>query len=317
MSLPPFAGRLLIGAIAIQCSVLIAPPVWSQTTEWVGAVGDWHTASNWSNGVPVAGTDAIVPFSATPTVTLAGAICRNLSTGTGSGGSTLRIQSGSLAVAQMLHVATAHNVAAQQSGGAVNANELVLGNPNATGAYTLTGGTLTAATVRVGTLDPTSGGIFSLSGASPQCAIGDSLVLGPDGSFVCGAGTLTVGSGGSGGTRVDGAFTLTNAPSVTMSGFTMGPNGTLSVALLPTGIGTITVTGTAVLSGTLLVTDVAAPNGTYEILSAGSLEGGFDSSFLPPSVSLRVEGGTVSLIKGTVPVEPVSWGRVKAGTDPR
>ena len=45
----------------VQTVTLTVP---ATTTIWIGATdGNWHTADNWSNGVPQDGYDVIIPYS--------------------------------------------------------------------------------------------------------------------------------------------------------------------------------------------------------------------------------------------------------------
>jgi len=78
------------------------------------------------------------------------------------------------------------------------------------------------------------------------------------------------------------------------------------------GTAPIVVTGTAQLGGQLEVADIFAGDGTYEIMRADSFQGTFDSVLLPDSWSWRIEGHSLLLTKGPVPVEATSWGRIKS-----
>jgi hypothetical protein len=70
-----------------------------------------------------------------------------------------------------------------------------------------------------------------------------------------------------------------------------------------------------VLNGTFKVFDFAAPNGTYEVLRAESIVGTFDAVELPATGdwSWRIEGNSVFVSKGPVPVEATTWSGIKAG----
>ena len=125
------------------------------------------------------------------------------------------------------------------------------------------------------------------------------------------AGTLTVGTATGHGTRIDGAFTLNNKPTVSMEGLVMSPTATLSVGIGQFGVSTIIVDGTATLDGQLLVLDILAANGTSEVLRGAPLQGAFSMVSLPDDWSWRIEGNSLLLTKGPVPVEPTTWGRVK------
>ncbi len=280
----------------------------AQTTSWIGTVGDWGVAGNWSDGEPTPGTDVVIPNAATVSVTQDGEACKSLTTGT-LGGPTLFIDSGSLAVTGRLHVASMVSGVVSHRGGTVTAGDLLVTSPGASGSYTMTGGSLTLGSAVIGYNDVGMAGSFVQSLTSPSCTINGPLHIDRAGSWNCGAGSLT-----SGAVTLDGAFTLINQPTISLAAFTMSETARLSVAVGPTGVGTMMVTGTATLSGTLLVTDIGAANGTYEVLRAGAIEGSFVMESLFPDWAWYVDGNALFLTKGQVPVEATTWGGIKTLT---
>jgi len=71
---------------------------------WTGAVSrDWHTAGNWTNGVPDASSAAIIPPTANdPIIAAAGGVCANLDL---RGGATLTLAGGGLESADDVSIA--------------------------------------------------------------------------------------------------------------------------------------------------------------------------------------------------------------------
>ena len=305
-----YRDRCLGLAVPAALAAFSPHPAGAQTTSWTAGLGDWGTAANWSDGEPTADVDAEMPITGTAIVTLAGETCRRFTMGAGGSGSVLRINTGSLTVVERLHVGAGFSSTVQHFGGTLSAGELVLGDL-APAAYSMTGGTLTLGSARIGDDSPSSG-TFSTGAGSLSCTIMGSLRIAPGGSFVFGAGTLNVGASASDTTVVEGAFQIANLPAISMTGFKMSDDGALHVLILPTGVSTIMVTGAAVLNGQLLITEVGAPNGTYEILRGNPLQGTFDMATLPDDWAWRVEGNSLLVTKGQVPVERSSWGGIKS-----
>lgn len=283
----------------------------AQTTRWVGTTGGWSDAANWSDGEPTSGVDAEVHFASTPTITLSGETCRNLTTGIDQGGSTLMVQSGSLTVVNRLHLGFGVSGSMQQTGGSVSAEELVLANVGTTATSTMSGGTLTLNRATIGSASLGSAS-FSTLATNPVVTIAHQLRVAHGGTYVCGAGSLTVGSAATDSTIVEGAFLLSNSPTVNLTTMTMADGGTIGFTVVPTGISKIQVAGVATINGLLLVNDVLAPDGDYEVLRAGTLQGTFDSTLLAEHWSYRIEGSSLFITKNSVPVEPATWGGIKA-----
>jgi len=96
MRLSPFANRPF-GSLLVALPIGVLPSsAGAQFTQWTGTVGNWGEPSSWSDGEPTAGIDAEVPYAATITINQVGEVCRDLTTGTVSGGSAVMIQSGTL-----------------------------------------------------------------------------------------------------------------------------------------------------------------------------------------------------------------------------
>lgn len=284
-----------------------------QTTTWTTGIGNWGAASNWSGGEPTADTDAVLPgISGTAIVNMPGEVCRSFTSGTVGGGSTLQIDfGGSLAVAEQIRIGAAEGGVVHHNAGTLTARDLVLASDNGLASYLIFAGSLTVERAVVGGLDPSSGG-FSSSGTNPNVRITRSLFIDEGGSFVFGSGTLNVGTTSADSTIVKGAFQIANNPAMTTTEFFMTPEGFFGVTLIPGLVPKVTVTGTAVLDGQLFVGDLGVPDGTYEVLTGNPVLGAFDMVTLPNDWSWRVEGNSLLLTKGQVPVESATWGRLKS-----
>jgi hypothetical protein len=303
--------RLSILALFFAASLAAPHEAGAQTTTWIGSLGDWGTASNWSDGVPTAGVDAVVPGNATVMVTLPSEVCRNLTTGTSASNTTLRFQSGDLTVGQTLDIGPNASSAVEHFGGAISAGELILGSTTSASSYTMTGGTLTLGSAQIGSDQQFSSGLFTMSATTPMCTITGPLSIGATGSVVCGAGTLHVGTTSTDTVRVRGTLSVSNAPEVTMTRLTITGTGIFSVGIGVTGVPTVIVSGQVDLAGTFQILDILASDGTYEVLRGNPVVGTFDTVFLPSGWSWRIDGNSLLVIKATQAVESTSWGRVK------
>lgn len=308
----PAAVFMPLFALPLAAALVVPGTARATVTSWLGSTGDWGNAAKWSAGEPTAGDDAEVPNSSTVQVTLAGETCANLTMGATLGGCTLHVMSGALNVVGRAHIADTAPATLLLQGGTLTAAEFRLGNTgNGIGSATVSGGTLNAGTITIGD-DPAGSGTFSTTATTPLVRVTGNLYVKKGGSYVCGAGTLNVGTQPTDGVFVDGAFSLVNKPTVTLTSLTLTSTATLSVTLIPSFFGRIDVAGPATLDGKLLVGDVGMADGTYEVLRANPLQGTFSSQFLPANWSWRVEGNSLLLTKGPVPVTPTSWGRIKA-----
>jgi len=301
--------------ISALFSLFALSPAAAQTTTWTGTTGDWSTASNWSNGEPTASTDVVIPFG-TPTITLAGEVCRNLTTGTQNGGSILQISSGSLTVSGTLAVSQAFSSTVQHFGGLVTADVLNLGGGGISAAYVMTQGTLHLGSAQIGgsgTLDA----VFSFGPSVTGCTISGSLHINSGGHMVVGGGNFQVGTSATDSVVVSGgAFSVVNKPTITMMSFTMKNNAILAVAVSPGVPKIIMVSGSAVLEGQFIITDVLAPKGTYEVLRANSLQGSFSGVTSPQGWSYKIEGNSLFVVKADVAAEPATWSGLKRRFEP-
>ncbi|MCD4696123.1 MAG: fibronectin type III domain-containing protein, partial [Bacteroidales bacterium] len=80
----------------------------AQSSIWGGYAksNDWHTASNWSNGVPDASTSVIIPagLNAYPTITVTAAHCYNLYMGSDASGAATLLDNSLLTVHGTAHI---------------------------------------------------------------------------------------------------------------------------------------------------------------------------------------------------------------------
>lgn len=310
-------GRAVVPIVVLLAVLLAAPSSRAQsTTTWFGSVGDWSVAANWSNGEPTATSTAVLTFAGTVNVTQPGEVCRSLWLGMTGGIVSAVITGGTLSVSDSLRVGAVGSGSVQHQSGTVSAGKVILGSPGQSGSYLHFAGSLTTARLECGTRAINSSGTYSSSVQSPVCTITDSLYIGPSGSYVCGAGTLTVGSGGNGGVLVDrGAFQVINTPVMNVAGFKMTAGATFTRTIIFGSNSTLVSSGPVVLDGQLLVLDLSTPDGSYELIRGNPLTGTFDITSLPPTGnwSWRIEGNSLWVTRGTVPVEPTTWSRVKAG----
>lgn len=289
-----------------------AAPSSGLVTTWIGGLGDWGAAKNWSAGVPTSGHVARIASVGTVVVTQMGETCQRLDIAIG-GIPTLRVSGGSLAVTDTLHLGIDDLGTVQHMSGTVTANTLVIGGvPPGGGAYAMTNGTLTVGSAWIGTSEVFASGQLTMAQTS-TCTITGSLHVASAGSIgIGGTATLTAGTGAADEVTLDGSFGITGTPAVTFTRFTMAPTATLNATIVLGDHAPIVVTGPAVIDGTLLVTDVQTPDGEYEILRGNPLSGSFDSAiFTSPGWSWRVSGNSLYVDRSTSPVESVSWGGIK------
>ena len=290
-------------ALILAAVALFPSSARAQSTTWFGSTGNWSTAVNWSNGEPTADVDAILSGSGTAQVTMSGEICRNLFAGNVS-----ITTGGSLNV---IHRIQAGNI--NQNGGAVSADSLVLG-VSTIGQYLMFNGTLTVNHLVLGTAVPSSAN-FSTSAGNPNITVAHSLTIGRGANIVSGAGTLTVGTSSADSLVVFGAYQMANRPTQKVTNFVMRPLAVMNVTILFNGITPVVSSGAAILDGTLNVFDLSAPNGTYELVRGNPISEDFDVINLPGAGdwSWRIEGNSLLVTKGPVPVKPTTWSRLKAG----
>jgi hypothetical protein len=177
-------------------------------------------------------------------------------------------------------------------------------------------GSLTVDHATVGMASPNVGASISTSGiGNPFFTVTHTLTIGRFADVVAGGGTITVGTSDADSLVVLGTLQLMGSPTIAISNLAMRDQSVLSTFVLFNGFGGFISAGTAVLNGTFKVFDFAAPNGTYEVLRAESIVGTFDAVELPATGdwSWRIEGNSVFVSKGPVPVEATTWSGIKAG----
>lgn len=316
MALVGFTRSGIVSMVALLAALLPAAAHAQSTTTWFGSTGDWGVAANWSNGEPTATSTAVLQFAGIVQVTQPGEVCRSLWLGMTGGIVTAQIVSGSLNAVDSLRVGAVGSGTVQHNAGTVTAGKVILGSERQSGSYLHFAGSLTTSRMECGTRAVNASGTYSASVQNPTCTITDSLYIGQSGSFVFGAGTLTVGSGGSGGVLVDrGAFQVVNTPVMNVSGFRMTDGATFSRTIIFGGISTLVSSGPVELNGQLLVLDLSTPDGSYELIRGNPLTGTFDSVSLPTvgDWSYRIEGNSLWATRGAVTTEATTWGRLKAG----
>lgn len=311
--------RLLAGvaapAVVLALVALPAPAAHAQVTTWFGSTGNWGTAANWSNGEPTADLDAVLTAAGTAQVTASGETCRNLIVGTVGGGPSVTISGGSLSVVHRIQVPRASSGTISQTLGAVSADSLVLGAASSIGQYQMSGGTLTVNHLVIGTAENASTGQFTTNVANPNLTVTHTLTIGRGANIVHGAGTLNAGTAVTDSVVVLGAWQMINRPTTRVTNFVLRDGASLTATVLFNGITPVIAGGAVVLNGTLIVNDLTAPNGTYELLRGNPLTGAFDTVNLPAvgDWSWRIEGNSLLVTKGPVPVAATTWGAIKAG----
>ncbi len=176
-------------------------------------------------------------------------------------------------------------------------------------------GSLTVENATIGLASPNIGASAATRPTgNPVFTVTRSLTIGPFADFVAGGGTITIGTTSADSLVVRGTLQLMNTPATTARNLAMRDQSVLSATVTQIGFSGVVVTGTAVLKGTLKVIDSLAPDGNYEVIRAGSIVGTFSAAQLPStgSWSWRIEGNSVFVTKGVVPVEEVTWGEIKA-----
>ena len=226
------------------------------TTTWKGGSGDWNTPSEWSNGVPTAADDAVLPVFGEATITGSGSAATltlagdphyvTLLTLTGTHAvSTVDVTSGYLELA----APGALSFQSAVIGGGIGGGNLGIGgidvSPGATlgsGAITLAGGTLT--------------------GVLGQFANPITLGAGPGLDAIYGTGTLS-GLITGGAALVLGNLVLTNAANSNSGG--IAASGTVEIA-------TNGAAGTGPLSadGGRLILDAGVTGGPINAARGGS-----------------------------------------------
>lgn len=180
----------------------------------------------------------------------------------------------------------------------------------------LASGSLTVDHAIVGMAAPNLFASISTSGiGDPYFTVTHSLTIGRFSDVVAGGGTITVGTSDADSLVVLGTLQLIGTPTISISNLAMRDQSVLSTTVVFNGFDGFISAGTAVLNGTLKIFDSLAPNGTYEIIRAESIVGTFDAVELPVAGdwSWRIEGNSVFVTKGPVPVEATTWSSIKAG----
>jgi hypothetical protein len=182
----------------------------------------------------------------------------------------------------------------------------------------LTGGSLTVDNALVGLASPNIGASLAMSAiGGASLTVTHSLTLGRFSDIVLNGGTTTIGTAATDSLVVLGTLQIAGTPTATFRNLALRDGSVFSCIIPFTGITGYTVSGTAVLNGKLLVQDFSfsSEDVTYEIIRANQIVGTFDEVQLPATGnwSWRIEGNSVFITRGMVPVEPATWSGVKAG----
>ncbi|HMN97651.1 MAG TPA: hypothetical protein PKC43_13115 [Phycisphaerales bacterium] len=180
------ASRGAVGAVLL--ALLVAPVSGAGTSEWIGGAGAWNVAGNWRNGVPTAGDVARIPAGGPAVGAGTAAPCAALRiSATGERDAWCMVDGGELSVETHLGVGGAGpgnfllsagfvkcdgwiTVGSTgsglwtQSGGSVEADQLLLANAlNKDGTWKLSGGAVEADELIVGSL---GNGLFAQTGGT-------------------------------------------------------------------------------------------------------------------------------------------------------
>ena len=313
-----------LGAFGVLATVgLIVSAAGGAETYWQlspPAVGDWWTASAWSQGVPQAGTAAIMVNGGTATLSSGQAeagqllVAKNYTAHFIQTGGSLTLRNynygSSLFIAvysstpDITHgiydlsgtgtiVTPAIYVAGDgigefhQSGQtSVTTSTLTLGSGfTGTGTYDLQDGTLSVTGASVNSFGRGVGdtGNFVQSGGRADFAGDFSLGTGGRGTCAMSGGSFSVAGSllvGEAGTAL--FQVLGGEANIATGSFTIGPTGALSSLVNGSGLSTIVVSGKTYLDGPWQVSEDRAAFGRFDVLtSAGGIKGSFDSVTLP------------------------------------
>lgn len=305
------------------CGVFIAAALWAgsvqaqNTTLWLGGDGEWSVSGKWSSGKPTGSSTAVLKTAGTVTISTTGEQCRSLWMGLERSNPTiLNMTGGSLMATDSLRIGTSGDALISHTMGSISAPTFVLGSIAGGGTYLQSGGSLSVTRAIFGSGQLlTAVGSYSASFGTPTFTVTDSLILRTSGGMIFGAGTLTVGTGAAGGVFLNGgSFGIANSPTVVVSRLIMTSTSNFGVAVSTLGLAPVVSTGPIVMDGIFSVSDVLAPEGEYEVLRGNPLAGAFVFVGLPSEEwTWRVEGNSLFIVKGDVPVRPTTWSRLKEG----
>lgn len=185
------------GCVITLLAAMVALAIPAQALNWLGTQNrDWSNGSNWQGGsVPGVGDHAYIYLTPNdPEITSGSNICRNvyLPAGWQGGGSvTLTIDGGALNAAYLYcgSSSTAHTGNLLVRDGTVTlSGNLEAGLSSAGGDFTMTGGTLSCSTLKIGA-DSNTVGTAYLYGGEAVCS---RLMIGELGLLDIGAGQLTI-----------------------------------------------------------------------------------------------------------------------------
>jgi hypothetical protein len=291
---------LTLGIAGLTTLALAGP---AADITWTGGRGDWGVATNWSGGLePTSGDNVSISDEDTVEVTLAGEVCNDL---TLADGVIFIWPGGALTVERLGRIGLGGIGNLGQIAGSVTMDEMEI----ATGGYALSGGSLEVGTAVVGTA--IIGG--SLTQTEGMITVSQALEINVSSMVTISGGTCRVGDTGTGGVTSNGRFaSIGGFGNIQVEAYTCGSGSILAPTVTAFGLSPIIVSAEATLDGTLQVTDLGAANGTYTVLTAQSIQGTFDTVQLPsPEWSWGMDATSVWVTKGTVPVEPMTWGRLK------
>ena len=256
--------------------LMTVAPVFSQTTVWTDATGDWFTATNWSAGVPTSSTTAQINNAGTAQIMSSGAVAAEVDLGVGTG------DTGTLSISGTGNL---------QDGGAMNVGQSGTGTLNITkGGTVSTGGTGSV----IGH-DATSSGTVTVSGTGSTWTNTASLSISDAG----GGGILNITSGGavSNGPAALGASSGSGTVTVQGMGSTWTISGDLSVGDVSGGIGTVTINqGGQVAGSNGFIADGSSSTGMVTIAGANATWNNSGNVYVGGNASGAVGTGELHLI---------------------
>ena len=261
---------------SLTALLMTVAPVFSQTTVWTDATGDWFTAANWSAGVPTSSTTAQINNAGTAQIMSSGAVAAEVDLGVAAG------DVGTLSISGTGNL---------QDGGTMNVGEAGTGTLNIT-----TGGTVsTGGTGSVIGHDPASSGTVTVSGAGSTWTNTASLSISDAG----GNGILSITGGGvvSSGNATLGASSGIATVTVQGMGSAWTISGDLSVGDVSGGIGTVTINqGGQVADSNGFIADGSSSTGTVNIAGANATWNNSGNVYVGGNASGAAGAGELHLV---------------------
>ncbi len=304
-------------------------------TQWTGATNsNWNTATNWTNGVPVAGSTVTIPNVANkPIISVAGAVCSSLTISSGGGSNSLTINSpGTLVVSGTISIVSptsgtnttttinvasgtlsANNIAMDDSGSNNRDSSLRIG----TGTVTVSNNITMNGSVNNNDITFSGAGILYIGGTMTGGALtaptgtvnynnaGAQNIGGPYTYYnliLSNSGTKTLAAA----TVANGAVTLNNNTSLNMSSYLLTLNGDL----INNGSGTITgISGGVTIAG-INTQSIAGftTTGTVSMTKTSSTAT-FTGNVNGGALTISGSGGTLNLGSGLTHTFTGNWTR--------